>query len=420
MPNKTNHWCVLPWNHFSADASGHARPCCINEYFKIPHHMHRLANITNSTGIDWFNGEMQKELRRTMIAGKRHNTCSRCWMIEDGGGESWRQTFNKTFSELSTDKMKELTNPDGSIKPEFVIEYVDIQLGNKCNLRCRMCNPWSSSLWANDVKQHPELNLWNVELTEDFEWFKDPNVLKEKIYPLLSTIKRINFVGAEPFLVDEFYIILEKLINLGRANEVAVSFNTNLTVFNDRLKNLLKHFKRVGFSMSIDGYKELNEYMRYPVKWKRWIKNTRAVQEWKGANIDSNLHCTFGMYNILHLDKFIKWCADTDLGTTSAFPFFIYISQPDYQDPIHLPGDLKKIAKERILDAIHYFEIHHGKTSIENKHINVLLSYLDQFEKHGSEEEWDIFVKNANDLDRIRNQDILSIVPEFKKYWKYE
>ena len=27
------------------------------------------------------------------------------------------------------------------------------------------------------------------------------------------TIKRINFVGAEPFLVDEFYIILEKLIN---------------------------------------------------------------------------------------------------------------------------------------------------------------------------------------------------------------
>ena len=76
MSNKTNHWCVLPWNHFSADPTGQIRPCCINEYFKLPHHIDRLVNITNSTGIDWFNGEMQKELLRTMIAGKRHNTCS--------------------------------------------------------------------------------------------------------------------------------------------------------------------------------------------------------------------------------------------------------------------------------------------------------------------------------------------------------
>ena len=119
------------------------------------------------------------------------------------------------------------------------------------------------------------------------------------------TIKRINFVGAEPFLVDEFYIILEKLINLGRANKVAVSFNTNLTVLpTEELNELLKKCKRVDVLISVDDIEERYEILRYPGKWKLFLENIQKIKQ-QGYRLMS--YNVISSLNLLYVPEFYNW-----------------------------------------------------------------------------------------------------------------
>ena len=46
------------------------------------------------------------------------------------------------------------TSEDGTIDTEKVpLEYLDLRLGNLCNLKCRICSPSESSLWIDDFAE---------------------------------------------------------------------------------------------------------------------------------------------------------------------------------------------------------------------------------------------------------------------------
>ena len=44
---------------------------------------------------------------------------------------------------------------DGAIQDLSKITYLDLTLGNICNLQCKTCNPWSSHNWLKEVKELP-------------------------------------------------------------------------------------------------------------------------------------------------------------------------------------------------------------------------------------------------------------------------
>ena len=73
------------------------------------------------------------------------------------------------LSPLLINSIIESVEQDGSMP--YNIKYIDMKLGNKCDLACVMCNPADSSLWIPDYNKIA----------------KDPNVSEK----LKTTIKNI-------------------------------------------------------------------------------------------------------------------------------------------------------------------------------------------------------------------------------------
>jgi molybdenum cofactor biosynthesis enzyme MoaA len=145
-----------------------------------------------------------------MLAGQRPSSCQKCWDIEDNGGRSFRQIWNHILSESDT------------VAPR----YLDITLGNKCNLTCRMCNEWNSHLWQIDNQRMGRAT--DPEFSDSF-WFEDPRA-QQLIMAALPTITHINFLGGEPLIVNQQMDLLQHCIDLGRADQIELSYNSNMTV----------------------------------------------------------------------------------------------------------------------------------------------------------------------------------------------
>ena len=90
---------------------------------------------------DRWNHPALADLRNKFLAGEKPTECKRCWDEEDAGINSKRISFAEHFSGDDTIPDTLFTDP----VTEKNIQYVDLKLGNVCNLKCRICNSMSSS-----------------------------------------------------------------------------------------------------------------------------------------------------------------------------------------------------------------------------------------------------------------------------------
>jgi sulfatase maturation enzyme AslB (radical SAM superfamily) len=190
--------------------------------------------------------------------------------MEAVGNQSFRKIANR-----DTDHGLESISP-GSFK-EIVdysdIRYLDITLGNKCNLACRMCHPGSSSLIA---KQYIELG-YPFDSAPMLEFDRTG---KDKILQLITNavnLTSIYLLGGEP-LINEFHDeIIELLIKLDRAKNITLHYSTNLHTDVEKHLERWSNFKLVEISVSIDGSEEVYEYIRWPGSWKKVYGNLKKV-----------------------------------------------------------------------------------------------------------------------------------------------
>ena len=167
LPSET--FCVLPFMHMAATPAGSFRVCCNsnpknNKIWKTPDKEYKLYR--DDVEEVW-NSPDYKRIRKQFIDGERPETCQRCFREEDSGSStSPRIAANKHWMRDDIQIAEEIP---------LDIRYVDIRLGNLCNLKCRMCNPWSSSMWVKDwnsVVGTAELQP-NVPLTDEEVDFMD-------------------------------------------------------------------------------------------------------------------------------------------------------------------------------------------------------------------------------------------------------
>src|SRR6185295_13957665 len=98
--------------------------------------------IHDENGIEtaWNSGYM-KTLRLDMLEGRRPKPCERCYLYEDLGMRSHRQSQNAQHAEEIAQYV-DSTDADGAAP--LALRSIDLRIGNLCNLRCRMCSPQSS------------------------------------------------------------------------------------------------------------------------------------------------------------------------------------------------------------------------------------------------------------------------------------
>lgn len=405
MMNNSNSetFCSVPWTQLATNASGNFRVCCNALPGKnlIRNSQGQALHITTTAVDEVWSAPTYEKIRRQLLDGERPEMCARCFREEDSGVESARQRWNQRWDV----KREFLANAE--MAP---VRYIDLRLGNLCNLRCRMCNPYASDKWVdewNEVVKTATL-VPNETLSENeqlnlrkMDWPSDPDVW-ERLAPFLGQVEEIYLTGGEPFLSLEQVHLLNKLVNSGQSKNVILKYNTNLTSIPPRLLELWPKFKVVRINISIDEKGDLLNYIRFPADWQKIAGNLDRLRTLSNtlSNLELGVHVTVQMYNILGLENFVQLLQSRWQLT----PYLNILNHPHCLNVRTLPAELKLKAVNNL-----------SPLAEEIKSVQEIITYM--MAEDWSEKYFPEFVQYTNRLDSLRNQNFLSLQPSFTEFW---
>ena len=206
---------------------------------------------------------------------------------------SYRQIIAERFAHLDTTALLSATGKDGSlsIPPRFL----DLRLGNQCNLRCIMCQWPTSSSWA----RHGILDPWR----SDEEFFS-------RFLALAPHLERLYFAGGEPLLQPAHHRIIQDLITSNHAHHIELAYSTNLTVLPGWCAEAWPRFARVDLGVSCDGVGPLFERIRVGARWDRFLENLQQVRQ---LPIAVRIAVTPQEANLEELPALVRWASQEDL-----------------------------------------------------------------------------------------------------------
>ncbi|MGZ3724977.1 MAG: hypothetical protein ACXWQQ_04225, partial [Pseudobdellovibrio sp.] len=163
----------------------------------------------------------------------------------------------------------------------------------------------------------------------------------------------------------------------------------------------------------------LNEYIRFPLKSKVWLKNVEILNSWRSAiNLKLTLHSTFQTLNATRSFEFNRWAwSFMESMELPRVPFYIYVSFPKHYDPRGLPQSLKALALQQLFQ---YEEFLKGKplTALEESWLGVMKSHFKTMQEEPTSKEsmWKNFTETTAKVDQYRQQRITDYLPEFNGY----
>ena len=431
-------WCPIPWNFQAVRSNGDIRVCCQANGTKDKGVLRKADGSPYNAAKDNLsearNSELMKTMRKNMLSGTWSDECSRCKSEEESGLVS-RRNYEHDRWTLRQPEVIAHTREDGSIDINALpVIYYDLRFGNLCNLACRMCGPQDSTGWYEDyyllegkdyfhdthgIEQMTKQNgKW---VSPSYGWH-DSDSFWAQIEANAHNIQHVYMAGGEPLLIERHYEFLERCIDNGAAKNMLIEYNTNMTSISSRVINLWQHFKQIQIGASIDGYGAVLEYQRYPVSWEKVWNNVQKVDA-APDNITAWFAYTVTAYNVLHLPEFMRWKLEssglTKFNNTGKRPIITHhvAHNPKYLNIQVLHPDLKKMVEHK-LAAFHQWVCDSGYSSnVQSKSLTIVQSITDYmnstslYEKH-----WESFKSNTKKLDKIRKQDVLEVVPEFKGY----
>jgi organic radical activating enzyme len=317
-------FCVIPWIHLATRPNGDMRLCCGSNASGVEDGDYTIglvkmedgkpANFAHDLPTEAFNNDYMKSVRKTMLEGNVPASCTKCFKEEEEGVSSKRIWETGTWYYNENIDLKALvdeTEEDGSIPHK--LQYLDLRLGNTCNLKCIMCSPHDSSLWVPEHKKVFPLfqstaikdqMRWDQKFHNNV-WYENP-AFWEEIYDQIPNIKQLYFAGGEPLLIKEHNIFLEEIIKRGYADKITLRYNTNGTMITQSVIDLWSKFRKVKVGFSLDGTADRGHYIRYPLDWDSIVQNLHILDN-APDNIQTNIAVAVQILNIKHIPDFIKW-----------------------------------------------------------------------------------------------------------------
>lgn len=423
MKEYSKTFCVYPWLELMINTSGTFDFCCLASPSRLTDKNNNLLKINKDSLKDVWNSDAMKDIRKNMIEGNKIKSCDLCYLQEDSGRKSYRQLHNTEWEHrLGEDVIKNIV--DESIINEFNVNqlpiYLDLRMGNTCNLKCRMCNPFNSS---QIEKEHFKLYDNNDIYAKIFSknYGNNPNHLKEKesrdqfnnekiwheIDEVLPTLKKLYLTGGEPTLIKNNIKVLEKIIQINKQDDVFLFLNTNCTYSNSTFLEILKKFKNIAINPSIDGVGKVNNYIRGSKNWIAIYKNCKQILS-VNKNINANITPVLQIYNlnkiheVLDLAKEYTYDLFQDSTTNSIGVDILINTHPVMLDVRNLPLELRQDAIQRLLDFKNEY-IFESNFIIKNT-IEGTVGYLEQPQLENYKENLKDFVDYTEILDKERSQ----------------
>jgi MoaA/NifB/PqqE/SkfB family radical SAM enzyme len=397
---------MLPWVSIETSPIGTARPCCLTK-----------EEITDINGIKFdlnkdnletiYKSQYMQDLRQQFRAGEKPATCKLCWDEEAAGRTSKRINSRIRLKELYSKVDWENNNPDQ-------LWFLDLKLGNICNLKCRICGSWSSSKWAAeeleympkgfDKKQHIA-----YQWLKQGAWPRNPETnFWDNLKQLLPNIKYLEFTGGEPWLIQEHFDLLEYAVAQGYSKNIDIHYNTNATQMpNEFDAKIWREFGRVDIAFSIDNVGTRFEYERYGANWNLANKIIDYVHysQTTMSNITTQLCFTINIQNVYYLDELLLWADSKNFGSV----YFNMMHNPEHMSIQQMTPQ----AQELVLNKL--------KTSVWTKNtyqreIDNLITFIQQ----GPGSDGQDFLEKMQRTDAYRKQNFKDTHLEIAKAMGYE
>lgn len=327
---------------------GTYRPCCLYSE-NIP----GISVQQGHTIADAQGSAYMQDLRGSFLRGEKPAGCNMCWQEESVPGRMSKRKFsNIKIKSYDTDTVE--------------AKFLDLKLGNICNLKCRICGSWSSSKWAqeelaisngnNQQAQDNHLNGQWPRKTPD--WWK---ALEDS----LEQIEYLELSGGEPFLIDEHFDLLQLLVDRGYARKIDIHYNTNGSMWPNRGPDLWKHFKRVEIAFSIDDTGKRFEYQRYGSDWDKTQEIVADARKFsiENRNITLQVCTTFNIQNAYYWPETEDWILKQGIRDVH----YNLLHGPEMFNLRNMPVDVKHTYSQRMLAC----------TSFSKMRIQEIASFMD-------------------------------------------
>jgi organic radical activating enzyme len=213
-------------------------------------------------------------------------------------------------------------------------------------------------------------------------------------------VKRINFTGGEPLLIKENIAVLEELIRLDNT-DCELLITTNASVINNKIVELVKHFDRVHWTISLDAVSHVAEYVRNGTVWPTLVNNIKQILSTRqsvGFNTVLSAYSVLDINNLLVFFKNLKIeYADQPLEI-----WFSICQDPFFLNPTVLNDGLKQTAIEQLQQAIDILSTIDNNPERSIQTLKSLQNNLNECIMNTSS--YDTFVNYTMELDQIRNQ----------------
>lgn len=313
----------------------------------------------------WFDSTPMRQARLSMLDDQKNSFCSRCYCEEQLTQSSRRHrsnqksviftkvNFDESFQQSPHYDIFEQSSSNGQYHHLPVDIHID--LGNYCNLTCKMCEPKASSSIA---VQHVKWGLTDSKKYIGTDWTRDQSVWQRTLEEIaaIPNLKNIHFMGGETLITKRFADFVDYFIESKRF-DVGFSFVTNGTTFNDQLLNKLKKFSRVGIEVSVETATEHNSYQRQGTDNALVFENIhRYIKHCNGTNITLTIRPAISALTIGSYTTLLEFCLVQKLTVKS-----LVCETPLYYNPRILPDTIKK----QYLEKYQKFKQEHFKNKID-------------------------------------------------------
>jgi pyruvate-formate lyase-activating enzyme len=397
-------FCALPWTQLRVMMDGSINPCCaFAGNFMRPNGKPYKVYEDNALDDVW-NSDQMRHLRRDLAGGKMNLGCNVCWMTEASGGPSPRTLANDNWENRDAERdgatLSQQAAAWAALDHKLPRAPVSMQLevGNLCNLKCRMCCGLSSSRIARDTVHSKWADEWAPET--EHAWIRKPGIIHNELLRHAEQLRYLHFYGGETLIIKEVGDVVQALVDAGEAHHITIVFQSNGTTAKAPWLRLTEAFEYVGMSLSIDGYGEINEYIRYPARWQSIVENIEAFRQMPKVAV--SVASVFQAYNALNIVDLFRFFDAAGLSIY-ANP----LSQPDYLDARVLPLLARQVAADRL-------QIYaDNDCPPENRdHVLSLIAWLNLENSYTDERLLRDFMLFTNDLDASRGQSFRRTYPE--------
>jgi len=313
------------------------------------------------------------DARQQLKDNKKITDCKPCYQSEQKQITSFRQIYNEQFKELNESSLP---------------QHLDLDLSNLCNLKCVMCDPTRSSMWAKETGDYSKTN--GVTSVSDHEL--------QEICELSHDLKYLTLQGGEPSIIPQYETYFDYLKTNNLMKDITLNVVTNLTNLKQKFYSYLPYFKSVNISVSVDAFGTANDFIRFPSNFDKITENIKLLTRYD--NMTVRVDTAIQILSMFNVEKLIAWLDDLEGYFESRKryigPYVQHVHTPEALCIMNAPRSLKDSFTKQIkgtrfaylentLDPKNEFDqnktIHYIENICRRRKLNID-DYIPQFRSH--------------------------------------